>query len=299
MPALYVASIDGAAAMSFFFIQMADPQLGMFAASSGLSESKIEEFRRMGLRIRPAPQITGFADETALYEKAIAEVNRLRPDFVVMCGDMVNDQDDQEQLAEVERITAQLDSDIPMYWAAGNHDVGNTPTPESLRLYRQRYGEDDYSFDHKGSHFLVLNSCIFFDPSEIPGEWERQLQFVTQDLQKATADRPEHILVSVHHPLFVGTPDDDDSWLVIPQERRRVLLELFKGHGVTAVFTGHWHQNNLATDGELQMVTTGPVGYPLGDDPSGFRIVKVLGPRIEHEYYGFDDMPQAVEVEVG
>jgi 3',5'-cyclic AMP phosphodiesterase CpdA len=209
---------------------------------------------------------------------------------------MVNDQDDQEQLAEVERITARLDSDIPMYWAAGNHDVGNTPTPESLRLYRERYGDDDYSFDHDGTHFLFLNSCISFDPSQVPGEWERQLQFVTKDLQKAVTERHEHILVFVHHPLFVGTPDDDDSWLVIPKERRSVLLELFKGHGVTAVFTGHWHQNSLATDGELQMVTTGPVGYPLGDDPSGFRIVKVLGPRIEHEYYGFDDMPEAVEL---
>jgi hypothetical protein len=32
------------------------------------------------------------------------------------------------------------------------------------------------------------------------------------------------------------------------------------------------------------MVTSGPVGYPLGDDPSGLRIVDVGEERVLHEY---------------
>ena len=43
------------------------------------------------------------------------------------------------------------------------------------------------------------------------------------------------------------------------------------------------------------MVTTGAVGYPLGDDPSGLRIIKVYQDRIEHEYYGLDNIPVSVE----
>ena len=42
------------------------------------------------------------------------------------------------------------------------------------------------------------------------------------------------------------------------------------------------------------MVTTGAVGYPLGDDPSGFRVVKVLDGKSEHKYFGFDDVPNAL-----
>ena len=85
--------------MSFSFIQMADPQFGFFAAISQLSPEQIDERRRRGLNVRLAPKKkTGFADETILYEQAIAHTNRLRPDFVVMCGDMTHDADDPDQL---------------------------------------------------------------------------------------------------------------------------------------------------------------------------------------------------------
>jgi hypothetical protein len=45
----------------------------------------------------------------------------------------------------------------------------------------------------------------------------------------------------------------------------------------------------------MQTVTTSAVGYPLGDDPSRLRIVKVFGDRIEHHYYGMDEIPDDVE----
>ena len=266
--------------MAFFFIQMSDPQFGGFAAISR-SESKI----------------TGFAKETVLYEKAIASANRLNPDFVVMCGDMVHNPDDQSQLAELRRITGQLNDHIPMYWVAGNCDVGGTPTTESLGRYRERFGEDNYSFDHRGSHFIILNSCIGYDPSSVPQEWDRQLDFLKADLQEARDKGGTHIIVFAHHPLFGQQPDEEDSWKVIPKKRRRVLLDLFKSHGVAAVFAGHWHQNNYASDGDLQIVTSGPVGFPLGDDTSGLRIVKVFDDRIEHEYFGLHALPDAIELD--
>ena len=119
--------------MDFFFIQMADPQFGMFAEFSGMSEDRILELRQtMGFKIRRAPKTTGFADETVLYEKAIAAVNRLNPAFVMVSGDMVQNMDDAGQLAELRRITGQLRSHIPVYWTAGNWDVGSTPTQGTL-----------------------------------------------------------------------------------------------------------------------------------------------------------------------
>jgi 3',5'-cyclic AMP phosphodiesterase CpdA len=284
--------------MSFFFIQMADPQFGMFAAFSELSEAEVRERRQRGLNVKLAPRrIAGFADETALYEKAIDGANRLRPDFVVMCGDMVNDHDDLAQLAELRRITAGLRPEIPMYWVAGNHDVGNDLTPTTLAQYRARFGDSYYAFSHRGSHFIVLDSNICFDPSGVPGEWERQLSFLEATLGQATKAGSRQIVAFMHHPLFVDDPDEegDPPAIVIPRERRRVILELLKAHGTSAVFAGHWHRNNYARDGELEMVASGSVGYPLGDDPSGFRVVHVLDDRLEHRYFGLDDLPQSVE----
>ena len=276
---------------------MADPQFGMFSSLSGLSEEQLDKIAQMGLRVRPAPKITGFADETALYDRAIAAANALAPDFVVLCGDMVNDYEDSAQHAEVSRITRKLHRDVPLHWVAGNHDVGDAPTAESLRLYRARYGEDNYVFRHKGSCFIVLNSCVCYDPSNVPDEWEQLLQFLTPALRDARESASGHVVVFTHHPLFVETPDDEDGWAVIPRARRRVLLDEFHASGVSAVFSGHLHMNRYASDGDLEMVASGPVGYPMGDDPSGIRVVKVLGDRVEHDYYGFDNLPNSVELD--
>ena len=283
--------------MAYFFIQLSDPQFGMFAAFSGLDDATIEDFRRKGLHVRPAPKTTGFAEETALYEAAIAAVNRLKPDFVVTTGDLVNDPADSAQVAELRRITDTLDGGIPMRWAAGNADVGNTPTPGSLARYRERFGEDNYSFDHGDSRFIVLNSSVYFDASNVPDEWKALQDFLTATLKEARAAGSRHIVILAHHPLFLQHPDEEDTFAVIPKERRRVILDLLKSHEVSAYFAGHWHRNNYAADGDFQMVTSGSVGYPLGDDPSGLRIVKVYDDRIEHEYFAFDALPESVDLD--
>ena len=101
----------------------------------------------------------------------------------------------------------------------------------------------------------------------------------------------------MHHPLFGQYAEEpDDGMAIIPRERRKVILDLLQVHRTSGLFAGHWHKNNYAADGDMLMVTSGPVGFPLGDDPSGLRIVKVYDDRIEHEYFGMDDVPASVEL---
>ncbi len=282
--------------MSFFFLQMTDPQFGMFAFFSEFTVEKVEEYRRRELFVRHAPEtITGFADETRLYTEAIEAANRLKPAFVVMCGDMVQDPSDQSQVDELFRITALLDDDINIYWAPGNADVGNAPTPESLALYQERFGPDNYSFEHDGCHFAVINSSVCFNPKNVPGEWEGVVRFLNDDLSKARSNGCDDIILFVHHPLFLEGADDADGNFVIPRERREVILDILHEHEVAAVFAGHCHRNNYAEDADLQMVVTGSIGYPLGDDPSGLRVVKVDS-GVTHQYYGMDHIPDSIEL---
>lgn len=49
---------------------------------------------------------------------------------------------------------------------------------------------------------------------------------------------------------------------------------------------------------QMELVTTSALGKPLGKAPSGMRIVKVYKERIEHEYYGLDEIPDTVELEI-
>ncbi len=283
--------------MSFHFVQMADPQFGMFASISEYTDEDIRERHARGLLVRKAPErITGFADETRLYTAAIEATNRLNPTFAVVCGDLVHDASSEAQVNELARVTALLDDSIPMYLVPGNHDVGEAPTSDSLDLYRYRFGPDNYSYDHGDCHFLVINSSVAFDPVNVPGEWDNIVQFMVDDLSAAKARGAQHLVLFTHHPLFQEHAAEADSMWTVPTERRDVIVRILRDYDATAVFAGHLHKNVYADDGGLMMITTGAVGYPLGSDPSGIRIVQMQEDAIRHRYYGMDSVPDSLPV---
>jgi len=92
-------------------------------------------------------------------------------------------------------------------------------------------------------------------------------------------------------------PDEADQYFNIPLTRRAPLLNQFQQAGVRAVFAGHYHRNSHGQARAMEMVTTGPVGKPFGNDVSGFRIVTVHEDHIRHQYYGMDDVPQAIDLQ--
>jgi len=283
----------------FDFIQLADPQFGLFARFSGQSAEAIAGFQARGLNIKPAPQTSGFADETRLFEKAISIANELRPAFVVVCGDIVNQWNDTAQAEEALRIGALLDDGIDLHWVAGNHDVGaddghTIPTTESLARYRTNFGPDNYAFQHENDSFIVLNTAVLQHPEETPGELEALMEFLETELSAAQTRQSRHTILFTHHPLFLKQPDEDikgEAHLTIPIERRRPVLELLEKYGVDAVFAGHWHRNNYAAGGNMEMVASGSVGYPFGDDPSGYRVVRLDDAGLKHDWYAMDELP--------
>ena len=274
--------------MSFFFIQMSDPQFGLFAHAY----KKYKNPRVIKLLGKPPGD--GFP-ETHLYQQAIDISNRLNPAFVVITGDLVQDPLNLDQYQEFTRISETLNEEIPMYLLPGNCDVGEQPTHNLIGLYRDRFGADNYSFDHQGVHFLGLNSATIFDPLLVPNEWENQKKFISMDLE--SAKNSKEIIAFMHHPLFGSSSDEEDSHFVLPRERRLFLLEQFEKYSVNTVFSGHWHRNNETSDGRLQVITTSAVGFPLGDDPSGLRIVYIKDGVISHKYYGFDQVPERIDIE--
>ena len=90
----------------------------------------------------------------------MATVNRLRPAFVVITGDLVHKPGDAAQIAEYRRIVSKIERTIPVYDVAGNHDVENVPTPASLAGYVNIFGADYYTFRHQEFVGIVLNSCL-------------------------------------------------------------------------------------------------------------------------------------------
>lgn len=269
------------------FVQMADPQFGMYSSISKLSDADKAERRQRGINIEyTGPILEGFAKETSLFTEAIETANKINPDFVVICGDMVHNSDSEEQFQELIRISRLLNEDIKLYWVAGNHDVGDKPTRAGLAQYKEQFGEYNYSFQEENCYFIVLNSSICYDPGSVPDEWDILISFLEKELQIAASAQQRHKIIFMHHPLFLNDPNEGDNYFVIPSVRRTKIIDLITEYDVSAVFTGHLHRNNYQKIGNTELVSTGPVGFPLGEDPSGIRHVQLDDNSLTHEYLG-------------
>src|SRR6185369_1853609 len=108
------------------------------------------------------------------FEFAVTAVNRLRPTFVIITGDLVNRAGDAAQIAEYRRIVAKISPSIPVYNVAGNHDVGNMPTPATVAEYEKVFGPDHFTFRHDGLIGIVLNSTVIHTPQQVSDRYLEQ-----------------------------------------------------------------------------------------------------------------------------
>lgn len=252
------------------FIQMSDPQFGMYSKD------------------------VNFVHETANFEFAIATANRLKPAFIVITGDLVNKAGDAAQIAEYHRIAKKLSPAIKLYPVAGNHDVENEPTPESLAAYRKAFGPDYYSFRHGDIAGIVLNSSLFKSPEKVPAEAAKMEAWFESELKKAKQSGARHILVFQHIPPFLKEANEPVTYNSYPFETRARYLKLIHDYGVKQIFSGHYHASVESKDGDVENIVTGPVGQPHNGGKSGMRIVVVTPQSVKHKYFEFGDLPESL-----
>jgi 3',5'-cyclic AMP phosphodiesterase CpdA len=249
------------------FIVMSDPQFGMFTQNKSIEH------------------------ETANFEFAIATANRLKPAFVVVTGDLINDATNAVQAAAYKRVTKMLASGIQLFSVPGNHDVGNEPTPESLAAYRKRVGPDYYTFHAAGVTGIVLNSNLEKSPGKASEEAAKMEAWLKTELAKARSEGAKRVIVFQHISFFLEKPDEPNQYFNIPLQTRQRYLKLLHEYGVTEVFAGHLHRNSEGRDGDLDMVTSGPVGMPLNGGRSGMRLVTISPDGLTHKFYDFSELP--------
>jgi 3',5'-cyclic AMP phosphodiesterase CpdA len=229
--------------------------------------------------------------EIANFEFVVANVKRLKPLFLINCGDLINKQADPMQTAQYMRIRGMIPTSIPYYQVAGNHDVGNEPTPEGLTAYRKTFGPDYYSFRRGNIYGIVIDSSLYKAPAKVAEDAAKQQRWLEAELEKASSSGAANIVIFQHIPLFLEQPDEPEQYFTWPIEARKRMLELLHKYSVKYVFAGHYHRTAFGKDGELQMITTGPVSKPLGPDPSGARFVEVDGAELRSQYLGFGNFP--------
>lgn len=209
--------------------------------------------------------------------RAVAEANLLdpRPDFVFYGGDIA-------QLGKPEEIDHGLEIlgglRDKVHYVMGEHDY----YVDLGDYWRKQLGPDHYSFDHKGVHFVVLNSILTHEhwmhqkwdsgmdrmkqmarldnPKGQPfmvGDTQRD--WLKKDLEKVSKDKP--VVVFSHSPLqkiYKG-------WNFWTDDAEQVQA-LLKPFDKVTVLYGHVHQIQTNQIGNISfhsaMATAWPWPYP-------------------------------------
>lgn len=257
----------------FFFIVMADPQLGAV---------------RGGDAVEP---------EATLFRRAIRAANALDPEFVLICGDLTHETGSPRQVRTFWKLMREFSDAFPVYLVSGNHDLGHVPSDETLSAYRKTFGLDRYTFDVHGSRFIVLNSTVIVEKSEIRPEANSQFIWFRNELQRARKDGVSSLFVAQHHPWFLKRAREPYRYpYTIWPRRRAPYLELLETHAVRATFAGHTHWNALGRQGGMEMITTASITPFLNTEAPGFRIVRVYPDRLLHEFVSLEDVPDTVDL---
>ena len=217
-----------AAADEFYFVQLSDCHWGFEGAA-----------------VNP--------DAKGTLGKAVAAVNGMArpPDFIMFTGDLTHTTDDPKErrrrMAEFRDIAGALKvKDV--HFMPGEHDA----SLDNGQAWKEFFGPSNYSFDHKGVHFVVVDNVS--DPAARIGE--AQLAWLKADLGKQ--DKDARIVVFTHRPLFDLYPQWD--WAT---RDGASAVELLMPYRNVTVFYGHIHQEHHHMTGHIAHHSAKSLIFPL------------------------------------
>ena len=221
--------------------------------------------------------------------KAVTAINQLKPPFVVITGDFVNNSKSKEQIAAYKSMIAQIDSSVKVYMIPGNHDIGKV-SRASIDNYKKNYGETHFSFRYGDCAFIGIDSNIIKE--EDKEREEVQFKWLEQELQKTKDARFKFVFT--HCSVSLKRMDEPVNYSNFSLPMREKYVRLFQKYGVNAIFAGHLHNNAYGKVGNMEMITIGPVGKVLGTGYQGMNLVKVYPDRFISEFIALNQLPKEV-----
>ncbi|MDH4273429.1 MAG: metallophosphoesterase [Gammaproteobacteria bacterium] len=254
------------------------PSASSFFGLGGVAHAGTKKIQEFNFAVLTDAHLYNIADHKFdhILEKAVADVNGLakKPDFVLYGGDL-GQSGKKEELAKGKAILDKLT--VPYKIIPGEHDYYLDMGAE----WRGMFGPEHWSFDHKGVHFIGMNSILIKDfwsarkltPTERMGlleelechqcgAWgvgEEQLEWLKKDVKNLSPDTP--VVIMTHSPLWDYYPRWNFQTLDAPEIR--AILKKFEK--VIAIH-GHVHQvvynqiGNIHSAGLLS--TSWPWPYP-------------------------------------
>jgi hypothetical protein len=215
--------------------------------------------------------------------REIAEL-RPRPRFFFLVGDMVYGYSSDASVTEAQLIAwreVYASSSLPklgieLVAIPGNHEsqgadrMAYLAAEEAWLRVMEPYirrggngpheGEEDglstdqssltYSFDYRGTHFLVLNT----DP--VGWDWRVPVRWVQRDLEQASAREARHIFALGHKPAYPWQGAPTDGLSRYPEVRDDFWASM-ENNGAEAMFSAHnhlWYKHRPSFNGAWQII---------------------------------------------
>lgn len=248
------------------------------------------------------------------FRQCIDAVNRLdpKPDFVITGGDLIMDAlaVGRERLDVQWKIfdEACRNFELPVHHTIGNHDVigwsskaqiSSTDPDYGKKYFAERYGQGRTyrSFDHKGWHFILLDS-IGQAPDKPDYIWlidDAQLEWLKKDLEKTGKTTP--IVIVTHIPFYSiwhqvirgpGAPVEPNGLITNVFQFRKML----EPYNIKLVLSGHGHIRERIEVGRSVYIQSGAVcgmwwkGKVFGDDEA-FGVVRCEPDSFAYRYQSF------------
>ncbi len=268
------------------------------------------------------------ASDTHISDKSLdriakfhAVIDSVRPDFVLVTGDLVKDAlrvGEKEATSLYELYKNEMAKVGPTVWnVPGNHEIFGIERELSKvspdhplygrKMYRSYFGPDYYSFNYGGIHWVALNSLDFDDMWYYGGIDSVQREWLKKDLAAQPAKMP--VVTFQHVPFFSGgisLAGYTESGLgrTLEKEKGKLkfrhvvgnaheIITILQTHPFPLALAGHHHARQwffLETEGQqTRFEQTAAVVAPGAEGafkiPSGVVVYTVNNGEIDEGYF--------------
>ena len=206
------------------------------------------------------------------FRTALADVKKRGVDFILFGGD---------------NVEANYESGIQCHFTIGNHDTFDRfegkEAVTSYEYFEKFCGPVRRSFNHKGVHFITLNSLVP-DKGGHFSIGEEQMQWLKSALDSAGRDTPAVIslhvpVLSLYYPVVEGDITASKAMTDMISDTRQVI-DLIRNYNVKLVLQGHQHIHEEILERGQRFITGGAICSswwygPLADTQEGYVLVHV------------------------
>jgi hypothetical protein len=198
----------------------------------------------------------------------------------------------------------------------------------SLQRYRERFGDDYFSFWAGKTLFVAINSQIIVSGDSDPlvdREQREQDNWLISTLKSKHAANANHIVLLSHTPPFIEDEAEQHGWANWPIGPRKRALNLTGKAGASLWLCGHLHSNNVGHSSQgTEIVTSSSCGTtvnwtrPLSEvatlphvgsnfqsltgipsassdlSHAGLRVVRVGESEISHHWFSLGSVPDTL-----